>query len=58
MKGERKQYEQVQQLPVNALRVAQYAKDRDITVAYVYKLYNNGKLRIVEFAGYNFVIPE
>jgi hypothetical protein len=57
MKGTRKQYEQVIQLPNNAIRVATYATDKGITVAYVYKQYIQGKLRIVEFSGYNFVIP-
>jgi len=58
MKGTRKQYELINQLPKNALSVANYATDANITVSYVYKKFNEGKAnyRIVDFQGYNFVI--
>lgn len=56
MKGSRKQYETINPLPATAQSVANYARDNNITVAYVYKLFNNGKLRIVDFQGYNFVL--
>lgn len=56
MKGTRKQYEQVTQLPSTAQSVANYAASKGITVAYVYKQFNQGKLSIVDFQGYNFVI--
>lgn len=56
MKGTRKQYPQVKQLPATAQSVANYAKDNNITVAYVYKLNDKGRLKIVEFQSYNFVI--
>jgi hypothetical protein len=55
MKGTRKQYEKVEQLPPGAIRVRTYADNRGITVAYVYKLYNQGKLHIVDYEGINFV---
>lgn len=56
MKGERQQYEQIEQLPSNAKSVSRYANETGITVAYVYKLYKQGKVKIVDFQGYNFVI--
>lgn len=58
MKGQRKQYDTVKQLPVNALSIANYAKDKGITVSYVYKQFNQNKstYKIVDFQGYNFVI--
>lgn len=62
MKGERKQYEVVKQLPKTAVRVKNYADGpniigKKISVAYVYKLHANGKIRIVEFEDINFVVP-
>lgn len=56
MKGTRKQYEKAKQLPISAQSVANYARQQGITVAYVYKQFNQGKLKIVDFEGYNFVI--
>lgn len=58
MKGSRKQYETIHQLPPEALSVANYAKDRSITVSYVYKQFNEKKssYKIVDFQGYNFVV--
>jgi len=56
MKGTRKQYEVIKQLPATAQSVANYARDKGITVSYVYKQYSQGKLRIVDFEGYNFVV--
>ena len=56
MKGERQQYEQIEQLPSNAKSISRYANETGITVAYVYKLYKQGKVKIVDFQGYNFVI--
>lgn len=56
MKGTRKQYERIKQLPAAALSVANYASLKGITVSYVYKQFNEGKLKIVDFQGYNFVI--
>jgi hypothetical protein len=55
-KGERKQYPTVNQLPASALSVANYANDNNITVSYVYKQYKQGKLKIIDFQGYNFVV--
>lgn len=58
MKGTRKQYEKIEQLPTNALSVANYATQSGITVSYVYKKFNTGKAdyTIVDFQGYNFVV--
>lgn len=58
MKGERKQYEIIQQLPANALSIANYSNEYGITVSYVYKKFNEGKAdyKIVDFQGYNFVV--
>ena len=58
MKGQRKQYDKVKQLPENALSIANYATSKDITVSYVYKQFNQSKstYKIVDFQGYNFVI--
>lgn len=56
MKGKRIEYEKVEQLPSTALSVATYANINRITVSYVYKLYKLGKIKIVDFQGYNFVL--
>lgn len=56
MKGVRKTYRTVEQLPADAIRVRTYADNHSITVAYVYKLNSNGKIEIVNFEGINFVL--
>ena len=58
MKGQRKQYDTIKQLPVDAMSIANYARDKNITVSYVYKQFNQNKstYKIVDFQGYNFVI--
>lgn len=56
MKGNRKKYSPVEQLPPTAQSVANYARDNNITVSYVYKLNDKGKINIVDFQGYNFVL--
>ena len=56
MKGERIQYDKIEQLPTNAKSISRYASERGITVAYVYKLFKQGKIHIVDFQGYNFVV--
>ena len=58
MKGTRKQYEKIEQLPINALSVANYAAQTGFTVSYIYKMFNKGKAvyKIVDFQGYNFVV--
>ncbi len=58
MKGERKQYEKIKQLPEKAQSVANYANAQGCTVSYIYKKFNEKKAtyRIVDFEGYNFVI--
>ena len=58
MKGTRKQYETIKQLPVNAMSIANFAAKKGITVSYVYKQFNEKKsdYTIVDFQGYNFII--
>ena len=58
MKGQRKQYDTIKQLPQDAMSIAKYAASKDITVSYVYKQFNEKKshYRIVDFQGYNFVV--
>ena len=58
MKGQRKQYDKVKQLPADAMSIANYATSKEITVSYVYKQFNQNKstYKIVDFQGYNFVI--
>lgn len=58
MKGTRKQYEAIKQLPVDAMSIANYAASKGITVSYVYKQFNEKKSNysIVDFQGYNFVV--
>lgn len=58
MKGQRKKYDTVKQLPPDALSIANYAASKGITVSYVYKKHNEGKAEysIVDFQGYNFVV--
>jgi len=55
MKGERIQYPKVERLPQGAQRIRTYADNRGITVAYVYKLYKQGKIDIIDYEGINFV---
>lgn len=58
MKGQRKQYDTIKQLPVNAMSIANYAASKNITVSYVYKQFNQGKseYKIINFQGYNFIV--
>ena len=58
MKGDRKIYAKIKQLPASAQSVANFAKDSGFTVSYIYKKFNEGKAKynIVDFEGYNFVI--
>ena len=56
MKGERIKYPSREVLPENAKTISSYAKERKISVAYVYKQYKQGKLDIVDFQGVNFVL--
>lgn len=56
MKGERRLYPSVLRLPKNATRVSKFAAKHSFTPSYVYKLYDAGKIKIVDFDGINFVI--
>jgi len=58
MKGQRKPYDKIKQLPADALSIANYAASKGITVSYVYKQFNEKKssYKIVDFQGYNFVV--
>jgi len=56
MKGTK--YNTIDTLPKDAVKVSQYAKDNNITVAYVYIKHSRGKAKynIVSFQGINFII--
>jgi len=60
-KNKRNTYRQVNELPVNAIKVADYAKQWPCNTSYLYKLVstnkNISKFEIVDFQGINFVIP-
>ncbi len=58
MKGERKTYEPINQLPSSAMSVRKYAEQVGFTVSYIYKQFNEkkSKYKIVDFQGYNFVV--
>ena len=56
MRGARIKYPPIKQLPEGAKSISQYAKDQRISVAYVYKLYKKGEIRIIDYQGINFVI--
>lgn len=56
MNGKRKEYPKVDKLPKEAQRVRTYADSVGFTVAYVYKLYSKGKIKIVDFEGINWVL--
>jgi hypothetical protein len=55
MRGARIKYPSILKLPENAKSISQYAKERKVSVAYVYKLYKKGEINIVDFQGINFV---
>jgi hypothetical protein len=50
-------YEEMEQLPINAVKVRTFAESKGITVGYVYKLYKQRKIKIVSYDGINFVLP-
>lgn len=56
MKGARIKYPSVKQLPENAKSISNYAKEMNVSIAYVYKLNKKGEVKIVDFQGYNFVV--
>lgn len=51
---------EVDTLPANAVKVAQYAKDRNCSTSLIYHELERGKasFKIVIWQGFNFVIPE
>lgn len=51
-------YKEVSKLPAGALKISDYAREFPCSIPYVYKLFKTGKIQIVRFAGYNFVVPE
>jgi hypothetical protein len=62
MKGKKTRthnYEEVQKLPHNALRVSEYAAWRNCNTSYIYELVRKGHggFKMVVFKGINFVIP-
>lgn len=59
MKNSRRNtYREVQRLPSNALRVSEYAAQRQCNTSYIYELIRKQKadFEIVVFQGINFVI--
>lgn len=58
MKGVRKEYPKANYLDLEkAMSVKDYAVKEGIKVASVYKRYHYKSIRIVDFCGYNFVLP-
>lgn len=61
MRNRKGKYEVVESLPVNAVKVSEYAKQWPCNTSYIYKLVSKGKhagrFEIVVFQGINFVIP-
>lgn len=60
MKQRKHSYRIVEELPANALSVAQYAANiKDCTTPYIYELWRNNKadFEIVVFKDFNFIIP-
>jgi hypothetical protein len=55
----RYEYIIVDQLPVNAIKVSDYAKQRNCSTSLIYHeiIRNVAKFYIVQFQGINFVIP-
>jgi hypothetical protein len=58
MRYERKAYEKVTSLPEGTLSIKNYAIKEGIKVASVYGRFDMKKIKIVEFEGTNYVIPE
>jgi len=60
-KNKRNIYRPVDTLPVNAIRVSDYAKQWPCNTSYLYKLVREKKnisvFEIVDFQGINFVLP-
>lgn len=59
MKKNIDKYPVVNKLPVNALTVAEYAKQQGYTTNYIYNQLRAGKnkFKVVIFQSFNFVIP-
>jgi len=60
MKRNRNKYEIVNQLPGNAVTVAEYARNEGYTTNYIYNRVRSGKelnFKIVIFQSFNFIIP-
>lgn len=58
MRYERKEYEKAYSLPLGTMSVKNFAQFKGIKVASVYGQYIRKTIKIVEFEGYNFVLPE
>ena len=56
MRGARINYPKVSELPKDAMKISEYAKHLNVSVAYVYKLFKQGKISIVMYQGINFVL--
>lgn len=53
------EYQTVSKLPTNAIKVSEYAKQRNCSHSLIYHELKRGKAKfyIVQFQGINFVIP-
>lgn len=60
-KNKRNTYRKVDSLPVNAIKVSEYASNWPCNTSYLYKLVREKKnisvFEIVDFHGINFVLP-
>lgn len=56
MKTNQQKYKTIEKLPPSALTVKNYADSIPISTSHVYKLYKQGKLEIVVYQGFNFVL--
>jgi len=61
MGNRQRQYETIEELPKGAMSIPffckQYNNGKGVTPAYIYKLQAKGEIKIVDFQGYNFVLP-
>lgn len=60
-KNKHNKYRQVETLPVNAVKVSEYAAKWPCNTSYLYKLVRDKKnistFEIVDFQGINFILP-
>ncbi len=59
-KNKQGKYTSVDTLPINAIKVSEFAKNWPCNTSYIYKLVKerkNNTFEIVDFQGINFIIP-